>query len=96
MINLCECKPGDCLIAEDNSLFFYYKYRPSPSTAPYRHYIKRRLKYYTVWSVTDGGKHDAYEDCGIDIIKIIPQETPNFYFTTYEYLRLYKRTSEIA
>ena len=94
MINLCECKPGDCLVAKDNSLFFYYKYRRSPS--PYKHYIKRKLKYYTSWTVTDGGKHVVHEDYDVDIIKIIPQETPNFYFTTYEQLRLYKRTSEIA
>jgi hypothetical protein len=94
MINLCECKPGDCLVARNGTLFFYSEYRKN---GVYKHIIKRRLNgRYALWSVNDEGKHLVNEDHYADIIKIIPQETPNFYFTTYEQLRLYKRTSEIA
>jgi len=87
MINLCECKPGDGLVAKNGSFFFYAQFYPF---APYKHHIKRKLNYRGVWSVTDEGKHSIHEDCDIDIIEIIPQETPNFYFTTYEKIRLYK------
>ena len=93
MINLCECKPGDCLIARDGSLFFYSEYHKN---GVYKHIIKRKLKSYIIWTVNDEGSHDTHDEYREDIVKIIPQETPNFYFTTYEQLRLYRRTSEIA
>jgi len=87
MINLCECKPGDCLVAKDNSLFFYFKYRKN---GVYKHFIKRRLIDYFSYTVNDEGKHLMKEDTDNDIVKIIPQKTPNFYFTIYEYLRFIK------
>ena len=94
MINLCECKPGDCLVAKNGSLFFYSEYRKN---GVYKHFIKRKLSDgCPIGTVNDEGKHLLNEDHYADIIKIIPQETPNFYFTTYEQLRLYKRTSAIA
>lgn len=93
MVNLCEAKPGDCLVAKNGSLFYYFEYRIG---GLYKHRIKRKLNDYTTWSVTDEGKHVVNENLIFDIIKIIPKETPNFYFTTYEQLRLYKRTSAIA
>lgn len=93
MVNLCEAKPGDGLVAKDGSLFYYYKYR---NLEPYKHYIKRKLNDYMRWSVTDEGKHIVNENSFLDIIKIIPQETPNFYFNIYEKLRLYRRTSSFT
>jgi hypothetical protein len=94
MINLCECKPGDCLVAKDGSLFFYSQCREN---GVYKHIIKRRLTHVNaIWAVNNNGKHLINEDYDIDIIEIIPLETPNFYFTTYEKIRLYNRAGAIA
>lgn len=95
MINLCECKPGDYLLAQNGRVYIYSQLNSNYGSRYYPHIIKS-TKFVATFSVTNEGCHMRGSRCSSDIIKIIPQETPNIYFTLYENLRLLKRTSEIA
>jgi len=95
MVNLCKCSPGDYLITRSGFVYIYSHYREKLDTMCPHVAVLNTLGLYE--SFTDDGKFCISEGPGKrDIVKIIPQETPNIYFNLYENIQFLKRTSAIA
>jgi len=84
MINLCECKPGDFLISKSGRFHVYSHYRGEFS-GMYPHIAVSNTRKFTFSFTDDGRYHIPIGPTDNDIVKIIPQETPNIYFTLYEH-----------